>query len=167
VLILGSNSLLLVCLHVVFHNRSSGRAMTPSDGEGMSSRAILLVDSHEYSRSLYSEYLASFGYRVVEAADGPSALQFINSQSFDLIVTELYLRGLSGKALISALRQEAKHEKLCIVVLTSQSDQHQRREAEAAGCTAFLTHPMLPKELLKTIDQLLAGAEATSPLRMV
>jgi len=68
---------------------------------------ILLVEDDEGVRRYACEQLRSFGYRVIEAADGPSALAIIEQRDdLDLLFTDVVMPGgMNGRALADAARQ--------------------------------------------------------------
>lgn len=66
---------------------------------------ILIVEDEEALRLVLSELFDSMGNRISLAVDGPTALESIRSQRFDLIVTDYGIPGLSGLDLIAKARE--------------------------------------------------------------
>jgi CheY-like chemotaxis protein len=65
----------------------------------------LLVDDEELVRASTSYMLAELGYRVIEAASGEEAMQLMNSvESFDLLITDHLMPGITGTDLARAVR---------------------------------------------------------------
>jgi len=58
--------------------------------------AILVVDDDEQIREILADMLAMDGHETVTCADGPSALQALDHRSFDLMITDLGMPGMSG-----------------------------------------------------------------------
>jgi CheY-like chemotaxis protein len=71
-----------------------------------SSRAahILLVDDNPHGVLARRSILEELGYSVVSASSGSEALNIVEQQNFDLIVTDYRMPGMDGVALIGALR---------------------------------------------------------------
>jgi signal transduction histidine kinase/ActR/RegA family two-component response regulator len=69
--------------------------------------SILLVEDDEAVRRYACEQLRSFGYQVMEAADGPSALAIVAQRDdIDLLFTDVVMPGgMNGRALADAARQ--------------------------------------------------------------
>jgi len=66
---------------------------------------VLVVDDEVSIRMLVTEALGGLGYSVIEAADGPSALQVLQSKvGIDLLITDVGLPGLNGRQLADAAR---------------------------------------------------------------
>jgi CheY-like chemotaxis protein len=67
---------------------------------------ILSVDDDEDLRQLVGEVLTSAGFRVLSAASGEAAMQFLESdEKIDLIVTDVVMPGLNGMALARHARR--------------------------------------------------------------
>jgi PAS domain S-box-containing protein len=68
---------------------------------------ILLVEDDELIRGLTRQMLEEYGYRVLEASDAVSALKLvqINGNRFDLVLTDVVMKGMSGPELIRELNQ--------------------------------------------------------------
>lgn len=74
--------------------------------EPRSARGVaLLVDDEELVRASTSYMLAELGYRVIEAASGEEAMQLMDSvESFDLLITDHLMPGITGTDLARAVR---------------------------------------------------------------
>lgn len=81
---------------------------------------ILVVDDEKEIRSLYSAVLEQEGYEVVSAADGKEALAKVEEQGFHLVITDLEMSEMDGKALLKALR-EGKGV-MPVIVMTGKLD---------------------------------------------
>lgn len=78
---------------------------------------VLVVEDQDEVRAQIVEALTDMGCEVVEAADGPSGLQIIESQRpIDVLVTDVGLPLLNGKQLADAAR--AVHPELPIIIIT-------------------------------------------------
>ena len=69
----------------------------------MQSPTILIVDDNVLIRFAITEFLREFGYNVVMAKDGSEALSQLDSCVPDLVVTDMTMPNLDGRALIAAL----------------------------------------------------------------
>jgi CheY-like chemotaxis protein len=76
--------------------------------------SILLVEDDELMRSLTKQMLEEHGYTVMEAKDGKSALDIVgaNHGRFDLMLTDVVMRGISGPELSSRLRDSQPNLKI-------------------------------------------------------
>ena len=88
-----------------------------SDAIPTGDETILMVEDDEDVRSLIATFLASFGYRVIVAADGPSALrQLDRSPDIDLLVTDMIMSGgMNGRELAEEVRKRDPGTKVLFV----------------------------------------------------
>ncbi len=118
----------------------------------------LLVDDDRDGREGYSEYLHAFGFEVEAHADAESALRSLVRVRPDIMLVDLQLPGLSGWDLIKAVRGFSAE--LPIVAFTACVFPDDRRRAEEAGCSAFLTKPLPPADVLAELNRLLKTKRA-------
>jgi CheY-like chemotaxis protein len=71
----------------------------------VTSRCILLVDDEDVVRAYIVRALRMQGYEVVEARDGPGAWQLALEKSYDLVITDNRMPGMSGKELTRRVRE--------------------------------------------------------------
>ena len=75
-------------------------------GRKMESKKILVVDDYSTTRNLIAETLGQIPqYLVREAASGEDALKILDNDSFDLIIRDIMMPGMSGMDLLHAVRQ--------------------------------------------------------------
>ena len=67
--------------------------------------SILIVDDDALFREALTRYLDAQGHEVVSLGDPQNALQRLQDQSFDLVLTDLKMPGMDGIALIERARQ--------------------------------------------------------------
>jgi len=67
--------------------------------------SILVVDDELSMREFLKILLEKEGYRVVTAAEGRSALDLAGQQSFDLVITDIRMPGMTGLELLAQLKQ--------------------------------------------------------------
>jgi two-component system, NtrC family, sensor kinase len=68
-----------------------------------SSKAVLVVEDEIHVRSLLVELLREEGHDVYEAANGRLALEILNQRAFDLIISDIKMPELDGRALYHEL----------------------------------------------------------------
>jgi len=114
-------------------------------------RTILLVEDDEIMRSLTRQLLVDQGYRVIEAADGRSALESLASHSgrVDLLLTDVVMRGMSGPELVTRVSQS--HPSVKVVYMSGYTGELiAEREILNSGIT-LLEKPFTRSALLKTV----------------
>jgi DNA-binding NarL/FixJ family response regulator len=118
---------------------------------------ILLVDDHPLVRHGIKQVLAgAFQPAVIgEAATAEEGLNEIRSTEWDVLVLDLTLPGTSGLDLLKDLRRERPG--MPILVLTMHPAEQFARRAMHAGAAGYLTKDSPPAELVKAINELMAG----------
>ena len=124
---------------------AAGLPLSPSRG-----RRALVVDDSPSIREAMTSMLAREGWIVDVADDGSRALEMTQRQSYQLVITDLEMPGLSGFALIAALRSEDPAPTL--IVLTSRNLPEVRRRVRDLGVTAFVPKPITRRKLLEAIE---------------
>jgi PAS domain S-box-containing protein len=112
---------------------------------------ILLVEDDEIMRSLTRQLLQEHGYAVVEADDGKSALEWVQSHPgpIDLLLTDVVMRRMSGPELVERLN--ASHPDLKVVYMSGYTGELiAEREMLERGIT-LLEKPFTRTALLNTI----------------
>src|SRR4051812_41586026 len=131
---------------------------------------VLLVDDIEDCRDVYGQFLRYSGYEVIEAADGDEALAKANAIAPDAIVMDLWMPHLDGWETIRRLKAAPATSHIPILVLTGDAYAQARRDAEEAGCQAYLVKPCLPDHVAAEVNRLVDAARAgveTAPVRVV
>jgi PAS domain S-box-containing protein len=116
---------------------------------------ILLVEDDEIMRSLTRKLLEEHGYSVIEADDGKSALEWVNSHRdpIDLLLTDVVMRRMSGPELAEHL--STSHPTLKIVYMSGYTGELMaNREVLKPGVT-LLEKPFSRNALLNTIHSTL------------
>ena len=125
---------------------------------------VLLVDDIEDCRDVYGQFLRYTGYEVVEATDGNEALATALRLAPDAIVMDLWLPHLDGWESIRQLKALPATASIPILVLTGDAYAQARRDAEDAGCQAYLVKPCLPMDVAAEVGRLLVDVRAgTTP----
>jgi PAS domain S-box-containing protein len=74
---------------------------------------VLVLEDEPIVRAIVVEILEDLGYTPIEAADGPSGLEILNSpRRIDLLITDIGLPGLNGRQVAEAARQTRKNLKI-------------------------------------------------------
>ncbi len=113
-------------------------------------RKILLVEDNPINAMLSRELLRRRGFQVSDVASGEAALQILNEQEFDVVLTDLHMPGLDGIETARRARmneQAARRPRTPIVALTADADEGMRQACQDAGMDGFLTKPIDPAEL--------------------
>ncbi|MEM7504206.1 MAG: ATP-binding protein [Pseudomonadota bacterium] len=112
--------------------------VTPDAARG-SGIALLLVDDIEINRQVVGELLRNAGFSVTPAGSAQSALERLEHQHFDAVVTDVFMPELSGLDLTKAIRADGRE--IPILGLTAASDTGTLAECLQSGMTQVLRKP--------------------------
>jgi two-component system, cell cycle response regulator DivK len=113
---------------------------------------LLLAEDDEFSRDMLVRRLERQGYQVIAASDGREALLAARQQRPDLILLDLDMPVMDGRAAMRALRNDPRTFRIPIIVLTSHALTEDVVDAQAAGCCAYETKPVVLRRLLERIE---------------
>ena len=155
----------------LFNNEGGGRKATasgeagPSLGprgapaHGNSPVCILLVDDDDAVRETLVELLELEGYRTLQAADGHTALTYLESRPIDFLITDLSMPGSDGITLIKQGKAARNH--LPAILLTGYAEEPSLVSASAGTQFHVLRKPVEANQLIKQIRLLMQPKPGT------
>jgi two-component system chemotaxis response regulator CheY len=120
------------------------------------SKLILTVDDSRTMRDMLRLALSEAGFQVVQAEDGQHGLEVLNSETPDVIVTDINMPRLDGFGFIEGVRKIDTHRAVPILVLTTESDADKKQRARRAGATGWIIKPFDPVKLVEAIRRVAA-----------
>lgn len=117
---------------------------------------LLLVEDDPALGGLLFEYLTTAGYRVLWAVDGEEALDVLDQQPIDVLVTDIMMPRLDGRALTEQLRDAGYT--LPILMLTALETLPDKKKGFRAGADDYLVKPVDLEELELRIEAILRRA---------
>lgn len=116
---------------------------------------VLIVDDEPQILALVRATLEDESVRIVEAADGESALAVARREQPELILLDVRMPGLDGFEVCRRLRQDSRFGNTKIVMLTASGQDRDRAQGRSAGADEYLTKPFSPLVLLSLVQALL------------
>lgn len=125
---------------------------------------VLVVDDDDDLRGLLCMALRDAGYRVIEAADGGSAVESFHAHQPDLVILDIGLGAMDGLEVCRRIRTVSA---VPIVFLTSRADEVDQLVGFAAGGDDYVTKPFSARVLVARVGTILRrgtgeGYEKTS-----
>ncbi|MDT7952166.1 MAG: response regulator [Acetobacteraceae bacterium] len=120
------------------------------------SHTILTIDDSRSMRDLLKLALSGAGYRVIQAEDGIHGLEVLETETPDVIVTDINMPRMDGFGLIEAVRANQNYRRLPILVLTTEGDAAKKIRARNAGATGWIVKPFNPVKLIDAIRRVAA-----------
>jgi CheY-like chemotaxis protein len=116
---------------------------------------ILIVENEISNRILIEKVLSTRGYRCLSASNGREALDLLDREVVDLILTDLSMPVLDGYRTIQLIRARPGISQVPIVAVTAYALNDENEAAMQIGCNEYLTKPFKPRQLLEVVDRLL------------
>jgi two-component system chemotaxis response regulator CheY len=118
-------------------------------------KRILTVDDSPSVRQMVKLTLTGAGYEILEAGDGADGLKKAQSNTLDMVVTDLNMPVMTGLGLIRELRKLPAYRGVPILFLTTESDAELKKQAKAAGATGWITKPFQQDQLVAIVRKVL------------
>jgi DNA-binding NtrC family response regulator len=115
-------------------------------------KRILIVDDDEEMRSLLMDLIEEDGYKTDSVNNGSEAFRKLVKESFDLIITDIRMPGLTGLDILPGMKK-LQPEALIIVITAFGSEEVQRKAFER-GANAYLEKPIHSQQLRTLIHDM-------------
>ena len=119
---------------------------------------ILVVEDTEDNRQIIRDLLTSFGYELIEAADGAQGVALAESQHPDLILMDIQLPVMDGYEATRRIRAIPELAHIPIIAVTSYALSGDETKTREAGCDGYVAKPFSPSQLLAKVREFLPEA---------
>lgn len=131
----------------------------------MAAAIILCVDDEKNNRDLLRAVLVPRGFEVVEAADGPRALEAALEYHPSIILLDVLLPGMDGFAVCRALKDNPDTQSIPVIMVSSLMAKADRIKSIEAGADDFLSKPFDKVEILARVNMLLKVKDLSDHLK--
>ncbi|MCH8883338.1 MAG: response regulator [SAR324 cluster bacterium] len=115
---------------------------------------ILVVDDFATMRRIISNVLRQLGFdNIVEAEDGTKALQVLESDKIDFVITDWNMPEMSGLDLLKAIRAKTDKNDLPVLMVTAEALQENIIAAARAGVNNYIVKPFDANTLAEKINK--------------
>lgn len=115
---------------------------------------ILIVDDSSTARMIIQrccEIAGLQGSQFFQAASGVKALQVLEAERIDLVLSDLNMPEMDGRELTLALRRDERFTELPVIVITSAKSEKLSGELKSLGVSAVLGKPITPATLAREL----------------
>lgn len=126
---------------------------------------ILIAEDDRELRQLFSHVLISNGYHVTGVSDGQQALDAMDKDYFDLIISDIMMPVLDGYALVRQLRQCGNN--IPILMITARDAFDDMRQGFLSGSDDYMIKPINVNEMVLRVEALLRRAQMINARRLV
>jgi len=101
---------------------------------------ILLIDDEAHNREALTLLLTHAGYQVRSAASGEEALDILQETPFEVVITDLFLPGVSGIDILKRVKEESPYTN--VILITGNASAETAVEAMKEGAFDYITKPL-------------------------
>jgi signal transduction histidine kinase/CheY-like chemotaxis protein len=115
---------------------------------------ILLVEDEDPVRRFGARALRNCGYKVVEAQNGEVAIELLDKEKYDLLITDMVMPKANGPMVIAAAREKMPH--LPVICISGYTQESIAREVQNIENVSFLAKPFSLKQLASRVQEVMA-----------
>lgn len=123
-------------------------------------KRVLVAEDEPVSLEVCCELLTSVGLHVDAATNGLDAVRAAEASTFDLVLLDIRMPGLSGIQVALTMRLLPGYERIPIIALTANAYTEDRAQCIAAGMDDFLAKPYVPEQLFSVLARWLRRGPA-------
>lgn len=118
---------------------------------------VLVVDDFATMRRIITNVLKQLGYEtILEAEDGAKALQIMETEQVDFVITDWNMPQMSGLDLLMAIRASEDKKHIPVLMVTAEAMQENIVKAAQAGVNNYIIKPFDATTLSEKIDKIFA-----------
>jgi len=121
----------------------------------MAERKVLVADDEIHIVHVVAIKLRNNGFEVISAANGAEAFELACEEKPDIIVTDFQMPVMTGLQLVEKLRQCEQTKDIPVIMLTARGFAIEDGQKEDLQISELLSKPFSPKELLRSIEDIL------------
>ena len=121
----------------------------------MNSAKILVVDDRPSNVKALRMRLAAAGYGVVEALNGPDALQIVEREDPDLVLLDLMMPGMDGYEVCRRIKAQRDTDFIPVIIVTARTETDAVVKGLETGADEYVTKPFEPLELMARVKSML------------
>jgi len=125
----------------------------------MEDKRILFVEDSPTMRRIIENSLKKLGVQeITDAENGVDALEKIQKQDFDMILTDWNMPEMNGKELVEHVRKIDKYKAIPILMITTRGMQEDVVTAIKSGVNGYIVKPFTPEVLKKKMVEIFSAS---------
>ncbi|MCJ7498529.1 MAG: sigma-54 dependent transcriptional regulator [candidate division Zixibacteria bacterium] len=113
--------------------------------------SVLIVEDEDSLRKALSQLLLNKGYEVTEVSDGNEAFSILEKNNFDLVITDLRMKIVSGEEVLKKVKENSPTTE--VIIITAYGTIQSAVAAMKAGAFDYITKPFKVEEILSILDK--------------
>jgi two-component system response regulator HydG len=127
----------------------------------MDKHRILIIDDDENLRDGLLNLMGLHGYEVKGAEDGKIALEILEEQVFDLVITDYKMQDIDGMRFLKTISKS--YPTLKVIMITGYGSIEHAVEAMQAGALNYISKPVHPQKLIEIVEDILSQTNKDVP----
>ena len=111
---------------------------------------VMIVDDSGAMRSVIKKVIAISGFKMslcLEAGNGREALERLQGNWVDVIISDINMPEMGGLELLQALRQDTLYRNIPAIIVSTEGSSERMKEALDRGAKGFIKKPFLPEDI--------------------
>ncbi len=125
-------------------------------------KSVLCVDDNQGIRDLLHEIISRLGHNITTALDGIDALEKLEDNVFDIVITDLNMPRMDGVKLIKRIKTDFKN--IDVIAITGYQMTYNYTDLIALGASDFISKPFKVNELEARINRIIRERELQAEL---
>ncbi len=121
-------------------------------------KTLFIIEDDEHVLAMMKTYFEYLGYRIITASDGMEGLKMLDSEQYDLVITDIVMPYVSGVGIVSVVKE--KSPDIPVVAITAYGKNPERLAAEKQA-DVVLRKPFEMEKLKDHVARLLSGKPET------
>jgi DNA-binding response OmpR family regulator len=118
---------------------------------------ILLVDDDVFLRDMYAVKFRESGDEVTTAHDGTEALRLLASGTYDVVITDMVMPGMTGAELIKKIKATDLGKDMKCIVLSNQGEEQDISAAKTEGAIGYIIKAeSIPSEVVTRVHAIIS-----------
>ena len=128
------------------------------------SLTVMVVDDHDPIRKAIRRVLLAQGFEsVIECFDGADAIKILEKKAVDLVISDIYMRKVSGFDLLRSIRERSIATDIPVILVTGETGKEDIVKSADLGADNYLLKPFQAGDLEKKIQTVLTRYFAPNP----
>ncbi|MFO8062887.1 MAG: response regulator [bacterium] len=122
-------------------------------------RTILLVDDDIFLADLMAFTFKQSGFEIIKAHNGKEALEVLDKEDVDLVLTDIMMPVMDGFELTKNLKDDPNTKDIPVIFLTAKSNMEDKNKGYSLGISAYFEKPFDLKKLIDKINVIISENE--------